>query len=60
MGLLPQTLPEGPKPGAPSGRRSPAERRESQGAPGEARLCEIPGIIAPRTPFFASHGFKQL
>ena len=43
MGLPPHSPPEGPKPGAPSGAKQPAERRESQGAPQVARLCEFPG-----------------
>ena len=38
-----QGIPRGPEPGAPSGRSSPAERRESQGAPQAARLCQFPG-----------------
>ena len=39
--------PRGPEPGAPRGRCSPAERRESQGAPA-ARLCEFPEPMRPR------------
>ena len=39
----PKPLAWGPEPGAPSGRRSLAERRESQGATLVARRCEFPG-----------------
>ena len=41
----PKPLAWGPEPGAPSGRRSLAERRESQGATLVARLCEFPGSV---------------
>ena len=41
----PKPLAWGPEPGAPSGRRSLAERRESQGAPKAVRLCEFPGSV---------------
>ena len=37
--------PVGPKPSAPSGRRSEAERRELQGAPPAVRLCRLPGSM---------------
>ena len=39
----------GPKPGAPSGRRSPAERRESQGAPQRRDYASSPDFH-PQTP----------
>ena len=45
----PKPLAWGSEPGAPSGRRSLAERRESQGATLVARLCEFPGSD-PRPP----------
>ena len=35
----------GPKPSAPCGRRSEAERRELQGAPPAVRLCRLPGSM---------------
>ena len=41
----PIPLARGPEPSAPSGRRSLAERRESQGATLVARLCEFPGSV---------------
>ena len=37
--------PVGPKPSAPRGRRSEAERRELQGAPPAVRLCRLPGSM---------------
>ena len=46
----PKPLARGPEPGAPSGRRNLAERRESQGATVVARRCEVQSP----DPFFAS------
>ena len=37
----------GPKPAAASGGNRQAERRESQGVPLAARLCEFPGLWSP-------------
>ena len=51
--------PKGTGAGRPVGRRSPAERRESQGAPLVARLCEFPGIV-PRTPFTLRAGGRRI
>ena len=45
LGDWSRARPVGPKPSAPSGRRSKAERRELQGAPPAVRLCRLPGSM---------------
>ncbi len=52
-------VPRIPEPGAPSGRYSPAERRESQGVPHLARLCEFPGIMSLRRVWAAAQRFSS-